>query len=70
MKHRSGDFRKSDLGGLRIMSTKTEKLINLPRIVSRAEWQQARLQLLAKEKAATRAHDALAAERRRLPMVR
>ena len=52
------------------MSTKTEKLTNLPRIVSRAEWQQARDQLLVKEKAATRAHDALAAERRRLPMVR
>ena len=52
------------------MSTKTEKLTNLPRIVSRAEWQNARDQLLVKEKAATRAHDALAAERRRLPMVR
>ena len=52
------------------MSTKTEKLTNLPRIVSRTEWQQARDQLLVKEKAATRAHDALAAERRRLPMVR
>src|SRR6266404_5848800 len=52
------------------MSTKTETLTNLPRIVSRAEWQQARDQLLVKEKAATRAHDALAAARRRLPMVR
>src|SRR6202048_1331708 len=52
------------------MSTKTEKLTSLPRIVSRAEWQQARDQLLVKEKAATRARDALAAERRRLPMVR
>src|ERR1700741_1481248 len=52
------------------MSTKTETLTNLPRIVSRAEWQRARDQLLVKEKAATRAHDALAAERRRLPMVR
>ena len=52
------------------MSMKTEKLTNLPRIVTRAEWQQARDQLLVKEKAATRAHDALAAERRRLPMVR
>src|SRR6202030_1671936 len=51
------------------MSTKTEKT-NLPRIVSRSEWQQARDQLLVKEKAATRALDALAAERRRLPMVR
>jgi predicted dithiol-disulfide oxidoreductase (DUF899 family) len=41
-----------------------------PRIVSREEWQRARDQLLVKEKAATRARDALAAERRRLPMVR
>jgi predicted dithiol-disulfide oxidoreductase (DUF899 family) len=42
----------------------------LPRIVSPAEWQAARESLLAKEKAATRAHDALAAERRRMPMVK
>jgi predicted dithiol-disulfide oxidoreductase (DUF899 family) len=42
----------------------------LPRIVSQAEWQRERDQLLVKEKAATRARDALAAERRRLPMVR
>jgi predicted dithiol-disulfide oxidoreductase (DUF899 family) len=42
---------------------------NLPPIVSRAEWQAARQSLLVKEKAATRARDALAAERRRLPMV-
>jgi predicted dithiol-disulfide oxidoreductase (DUF899 family) len=41
-----------------------------PQIVSREEWQRARDQLLVKEKAATRAQDALAAERRRLPMVR
>ena len=41
-----------------------------PQIVSREEWQRARDQLLVKEKAATRARDALAAERRRLPMVR
>jgi predicted dithiol-disulfide oxidoreductase (DUF899 family) len=40
-----------------------------PQIVSREEWQRARDQLLVKEKAATRARDALAAERRRLPMV-
>jgi predicted dithiol-disulfide oxidoreductase (DUF899 family) len=38
--------------------------------VSRAEWEAAHAQLLAKEKAATRARDALAAERRRLPMLR
>lgn len=41
-----------------------------PRIVSQAEWQAAHEKLLAKEKAATRARDALAAERRRQPMVR
>jgi predicted dithiol-disulfide oxidoreductase (DUF899 family) len=43
---------------------------NLPPVVSQAEWQTARDALLVKEKAATRALDALAAERRRLPMVK
>ena len=43
---------------------------NLPPVVSQAEWQAARDKLLVKEKAATHARDALAAERRRLPMVR
>jgi predicted dithiol-disulfide oxidoreductase (DUF899 family) len=42
----------------------------LPKIVSAAEWQRAREKLLAKEKAAMRARDRLAAERRRLPMVK
>ena len=42
----------------------------LPKIVSTAEWQIARDRLLAKEKAHTRAGDALAAERRRLPWSR
>src|SRR5689334_10534602 len=42
----------------------------LPDVVSRAEWKAAHEALLAKEKAATRARDALAAERRRLPMVK
>jgi predicted dithiol-disulfide oxidoreductase (DUF899 family) len=42
----------------------------MPKIVREAEWQDARAALLVKEKAATRALDALAAERRRLPMVR
>ena len=50
------------------MKTKDSK--PLPRIVSAAEWQAARENLLVKEKAATRARDALAAERRRMPMVR
>jgi len=44
--------------------------MHLPPIVSKREWQAARDRLLAKEKEATRARDALAAERRRLPRVR
>lgn len=40
----------------------------LPEIVSETEWRAAHEELLAKEKAATRARDALAAERRRQPM--
>ncbi len=41
----------------------------LPLIVSQAEWQKKYEELLAKEKAHTLASDALAAERRRQPMV-
>ncbi|MGH7541605.1 MAG: DUF899 family protein, partial [Gemmatimonadota bacterium] len=41
-----------------------------PRVVSRDEWREARDALLKKEKELTRRLDALAAERRRLPMVR
>ncbi len=44
--------------------------MDLPPVVSATEWQAARDTLLAKEKEATRARDALAAERRRLPRVR
>ena len=43
--------------------------MSLPEIVSRGEWRAARAELLLKEKAATRARDALNAERRGLPMV-
>jgi predicted dithiol-disulfide oxidoreductase (DUF899 family) len=43
--------------------------MNRPQIVSAQEWQVARDALLVKEKEYTRALDALAAERRRLPMV-
>ncbi|MDQ1039359.1 putative dithiol-disulfide oxidoreductase (DUF899 family) [Streptomyces sp. V3I8] len=43
--------------------------MTLPRIVSREEWRAAREELLVAEKAATRARDALNADRRRLPMV-
>src|SRR5207244_5065381 len=46
-----------------------KELMKLPPVVSPAEWQAARDELLVKEKAATHARDALAAERRRLPMV-
>ena len=40
-----------------------------PTIASRDDWTAARKRLLAKEKELTRQHDALAAERRKLPMV-
>ncbi|WP_020673710.1 DUF899 domain-containing protein [Amycolatopsis nigrescens] len=43
--------------------------MDLPRVVSQEEWQAARDELLVKEKAQMRAGDAIAAERRRLPMV-
>ena len=41
--------------------------MNLPPVVSQEDWAAAREQLLAKEKEVTRARDALAAERRRMP---
>jgi predicted dithiol-disulfide oxidoreductase (DUF899 family) len=44
--------------------------MSLPNIVSRDEWRNARIELLAEEKAMTRARDALSAKRRMLPMVR
>src|ERR1700685_2727365 len=52
------------------MKAKDESAIKYPKIVDQAEWQKARDALLVKEKAATHARDALAAERRRLPMVK
>jgi predicted dithiol-disulfide oxidoreductase (DUF899 family) len=41
--------------------------MNMPPIVSPQEWQAAREEMLVKEKELTRARDALAAERRRMP---
>ena len=41
-----------------------------PKIVTRDEWEQARAELLVREKAHTHAGDELAAARRRLPMTR
>src|SRR5690606_17936751 len=41
-----------------------------PKVVSQKEWLTARKELLVKEKEARHAQDALAAERRKLPMVK
>jgi len=41
--------------------------MNLPPVVSAGEWKAAREEMLVKEKELTRARDALAAERRRMP---
>ena len=43
--------------------------MKMPQIVSPEEWEAAREELLVKEKELTRARDALAAERRRMPMM-
>src|SRR4051794_4081391 len=47
----------------------TTALPGRPPVVDRATWQAARNELLAREKAHTREGDAIAAARRRLPMV-
>ena len=47
-----------------------DSTLALPPVVSREHWLRARKELLAEEKALTRAHDALNARRRRLPMVK
>jgi predicted dithiol-disulfide oxidoreductase (DUF899 family) len=44
--------------------------MSLPDVVSREQWREARIRLLAQEKALLRQRDALNADRRRLPMVR
>ncbi len=48
----------------------TQSQMEHPRIVSQAEWLEARKDLLAKEKDFSRQRDALSAERRALPWVR
>jgi len=45
-------------------------MTSMPEVVSAQDWQQERDELLRAEKEATRALDALAARRRRLPMVK
>jgi predicted dithiol-disulfide oxidoreductase (DUF899 family) len=49
------------------LSSKGLAGMSTPPIVSKQEWETAREQLLVKEKAVMRSHDALAAERRRMP---
>jgi hypothetical protein len=44
--------------------------MNMPPVVSPQEWEAAHQELLTKEKELTRARDALAAERRRMPTER
>ena len=48
----------------------TQSQTRLPNIASQAEWLAASKNLLARENEMTRQHDQLAAERRRLPMVK
>lgn len=52
------------------MKTMTQSNIAMPKIVSQAEWLEARLKLLDQEKELTREYDRVNAERRRLPMVK
>ena len=54
-------------GSLEAARDGTLPAMRRPPIVSPGEWEAARQQLLVKEKAHTRARDALAAERRRMP---
>src|SRR5262249_15700547 len=55
--------------GTKDMQRKGHLRMNTPSIVSPQEWEAARQQLLAQEKSLTRTHDALAAERRRMPWI-
>jgi predicted dithiol-disulfide oxidoreductase (DUF899 family) len=51
------------------MNRKADHAMRTPPIVSPPEWEAARQRLLVKEKELTRARDALAADRRRMPWV-
>src|SRR5258706_16030964 len=70
--HEAWEF--AQLGGSKAMTTSAENgrkgrqpAMHVPPVVSSQAWEAAREQLLVKEKAQTRARDALAAERRRMP---
>src|SRR2546422_990602 len=72
----SADGRRRDQGSAGVTTSRSATrrhamtVLTLTPVVSASEWEAARAELLAKEKEATRARDALAAERRRLPRVR
>ena len=62
--------KEKDMGKTKERAMETGKALRglkTPPIVSPQEWEAARQQLLVKEKALTRARDAMAAERRRMP---
>jgi predicted dithiol-disulfide oxidoreductase (DUF899 family) len=59
----------SPMKGSVMTDTLANPTTSLPPVVSREEWETASAALLAKEKAHMKAGDALAAERRRLPMI-
>ena len=52
------------------MSDQVENKVGLPKVVSQAEWQKGLDEITAKEKEITHALERLAADRRRLPMVK
>jgi predicted dithiol-disulfide oxidoreductase (DUF899 family) len=60
-------FQSESFQSVSEMKGENQMAMNTPPIVSKQEWEAAREQLLAKEKALTRSRDALAAERRRMP---
>jgi predicted dithiol-disulfide oxidoreductase (DUF899 family) len=60
-------YRAAPPPGAPAPDTGEESAMHTPPIVSRQDWDAARQQLLVKEKELTRARDALAAERRRMP---
>jgi predicted dithiol-disulfide oxidoreductase (DUF899 family) len=59
--------RNNELVNVVLSPGKADTLVNRPPIVSPQEWEAARAQLLVSEKELTRARDALAAKRRRMP---
>jgi predicted dithiol-disulfide oxidoreductase (DUF899 family) len=66
----SAGFSRLSMQALRLEPDERTEMTAKPEIVSAEEWEQARGELLVAEKQATRTLDALAARRRRLPMVK